>query len=359
MQKSNLEDFVFKDCIVAGDECILVNPVHIGAHWNIDNLVLRSCIYRKSDFFPISLSYCKFCNYGENPDAYPDPNKYKDWIVSDKLDGSLIIVSYYNNQLVVRTRGTSNIDIHNTASEIYELIDKTNIINYALLLSGKYTFLMEHITPNLPIVIKYDKPELIFLDIIRNEDYRIMPSEMSDSFANSLSLRRPDKFQFKKIEDIIKNCEILKGREGYVLSFNDDQNKVKIKSFNYLLLHKLKSELSSIDKVIDLWAEINYPDYQTFYNYLIDKFDFELVNQVQGFISRICDASNEVNLILNHMKKFVLDLAGKSRKDQALAILSAYGQTNRSSMAFIILDGKDIYQNKEMIKKLLYQCLKN
>ena len=356
IEKSDLDEFTFKDCIVGGDECILVNPNHIGVHWNVDNLILRSCVYRKSDYYPISLGYSKFTNYLENPSLYPDPLKYKDWVCEDKLDGSCIIISYHNGHLIVRTRGTSSIDKHATAPEIYDLIEKSNIKNHALLLSGKYTFLMEHITPNLPIVIKYDKPELIFLDIIRNEDYRMMPVEMSDSFANSLGLRRPEKFQFKKLEDIVKNCETLKGREGYVLVYNDNQNRIKIKSLQYLSLHRLKSELSSIDKVIDIWAELNYPDYATFYKYICDKFDFELANQCKNYISKICDADVEVRKCLSSMQEFVSVLHRKSRKNAAESSIQAYGDSGKTSIAFMMLDNKLI--TKGMRKKLIYQIIK-
>ena len=356
ISSSNLDEFTFKDCIVGGDECILVNPNHIGAHWNKNNLALRSCIYRKRDYYPISLGYCKFHNYQECPDAYPDPLNYKDWFINLKYDGSLIIASYYNNQLVIRTRGTSNIDMHDTAKEVYELIDKTDIVGQDWLLNGQFTFLMEHVTPNNQIILRYDKPELVFLDIIDNQSYKLLSPIISDNFAMTLGLRRPEVYKFDSVDEIIKNCEILKDKEGFVLNYNNHQNKVKIKTPFYLSLHRLKSELSSIDKVIDLWINLNYPDYQNFYNQLLSQFDFELVSQVKDHIIKITEAAKKANLILDSLRNFVQTLSGKSRKEQALAIQEKFGKSSvETTIAFILLNNKEI--TSKMMKELVYKQL--
>ena len=63
--------FNIKDCIIAGDECILVTPKDMGVEWTDDSKVFRSSVWRKSDMFPISLSYKKFTNCGEKPDFEP------------------------------------------------------------------------------------------------------------------------------------------------------------------------------------------------------------------------------------------------------------------------------------------------
>lgn len=356
LDKSNLEDFTFKDCIIGDDECVLVNPIHIGAKWNKNNLIFRSCIYRKNDYHPISLGYSKFFNNSESPNCYPDFGRYKDWSIGNKLDGSLILTSCYKGSYVIRTRGTSDIFVHSTANEIVKLLDDTNLYSHNLFLSEKYTFLFEHITPNNQIVIKYDKPELVLLDIVRNEDYCMMPISFVDEVAKSINIQRPARFNFKSINDIVKNCETLKNAEGYVLSYNDNQNRIKIKSLWYLYLHRLKSELSSIDKVIDLWAEMNYPKYEEFYNHIRKVFDFELAEQCKNYISQICDGKKEVDRILDFMENCVKSLGGQSRKEQAEKIIQAYGKTNRASFAFKMLDGK--FLDKNDIKKLLYQCIK-
>lgn len=49
------KSFNFKDCVIAGDECVLVTPKDMGVEWNEDNKYFRSSIWRKSDMHPVSL----------------------------------------------------------------------------------------------------------------------------------------------------------------------------------------------------------------------------------------------------------------------------------------------------------------
>ncbi len=112
-----------------------------------------------------------------------------------------------------------------------------------------------------------------------------------------------------------------------------------------------------MEKVIDVWISQGYPTYDDFYGYIGNTFDFELANQVQGSISKIADGYKEVLKIVSHMKSFVEPLKGLPRKDAALKILSSYGETNRKSFCFNLLDGKEL--DGEAIKKLMFQVLKN
>jgi hypothetical protein len=56
------------------------------------------------------------------------------------------------------------------------------------------------------------------------------------------------------------------------------------------------------------------------------------------------------------MKVFLERIKGlPTRKEQALAIIQAYGSTARTAFLFKMLDGKELEQSDR--KKLLYQCL--
>jgi hypothetical protein len=133
----------------------------------------------------------------------------------------------------------------------------------------------------------------------------------------------------------------------------------KVKGAWYLKLHYLKSELSNIEKVLDVWLEQGMPDYQTFYNYIFTTFDFELAEQIKGTISRIVDGKKEVNKIVDGMNDFVNNRLRSlpSRKEQAQLVISSYGETNRAAFVFKLLDGKSF--GKDEYKKLLFQVLKN
>ena len=348
------EGFVVRPGIIAGENCRLIFPSHIGVPWGRDNLNFRSVI-QNEEGKNISVGFSKFFNFSEKPDLYPDPSNFKDWVVESKLDGSLIICSKHKDTLIVRTRGTFAVDSHETSEEIMGLIRHHNIDQSPLLNQG-YSLLFEHVTPNLPIVIRYDKPELVLLDIIRHEDYFYMSKSFCDDVAKEIGVRRPQYYTFNSIEEIIKTCKTLKGAEGFVLSYNNNQNRVKLKGDEYLFSHRMKSEIGSIDKVIDLYFVLNRPSYEEFEAYINSKFDFEIFSLCRGHVSRICDGMKEVEKIVVYMKEFVAPLTSVPRKDAAEKILQAYGNTNRSGFAFSLLSGKPLKDDD--YKKLLYQCLK-
>jgi hypothetical protein len=119
----------------------------------------------------------------------------------------------------------------------------------------------------------------------------------------------------------------------------------------------MKSELSSIEKIIDVWISQGYPSYTEFYNYIVSTFDYELAEYCRGNISDVCDAWREVQKIIAHMKLFVEPLKTLPRKDAAMKIIGAYGETNRKSFVFSLLDNREL--GGEERKKMLFQVLKS
>ncbi len=65
------------------------------------------------------------------------------------------------------------------------------------------------------------------------------------------------------------------------------------------------------------------------------------------------------NKIVEGMNSFVNNRLRSlpSRKEQAQLVISSYGETNRASFLFKLLDGKSL--GKEEYKKLMFQVLKN
>jgi hypothetical protein len=143
---------------------------------------------------------------------------------------------------------------------------------------------------------------------------------------------------------MISNIEQWKGREGVCLYSNNGQTIHKLKSFWYLGLHALKSEISSAEKLVDVYLSWGMPEYEEFEKKIIDTFDFELFTQIRGDVSRICDAKKEADNIVAVMKIKAKSFKDWSRKDAAIAIIASYGQTARKGIMFSLLDGKEVDQ---------------
>jgi len=354
------ENFMVHPHMIAGEVCYLVQPQHIGAKWNKNNLHFRSSVWN-SDGELISASFKKFFNWDEQPDLTYRPFSLTangGCQLIEKIDGSTLIVSKYKGHLIIRTRGTVDATKLDNGYEIEVLKNKyPKVFDINQALDG-FSYIYEWVSPVNKIVLNYgDEPDLYLVAIIRHADYNLFGQMALDIVALDKEIKRPKTFQFNSIKEMIDAVEALKGQEGICCYCNDGQDIRKIKSAWYLALHRMKSELGSIDKVIDFYFTLNRPDYQTFYSHIEKNFDYELAEQSKGHISKICDGMKEVNKLVAYMYDFVRPLAHVSRKEAAEKIFQAYGNTNRSGFAFTLLSGKLL--KEEDYKKLLYQIIKN
>jgi len=359
LDKLDLTQFMAHHHMVAGEVVMLVQPQHIGTKWSQDNKHLRSSVWN-SEGELISAGFPKFTNWGENPDHFPVPVSLKNATVMEKLDGSTLIVSKYKGQYILRTRGTVDASTMANGDELElfkstilsKLQDNNDTWNYLIL--------FEWMSSRNVIVLRYsDEPMWTLIGFIDHTDYSLATQDMLDLMAKKYDLLRPEIYTFTDITDMLQNVDKWQDKEGVCLYSKNGQTIHKIKAAKYLLLHHLKSELSSTEKVLDVWLEQGMPDYTTFYNYIVTTFDFELAEQAKGMISRIVDAKKEVNKIVDGMNNFVNNrlCSLPSRKEQARLVISSYGETNRAAFVFKILDGKSL--GKEEYKKLLFQVLKN
>lgn len=364
IQKVDLTQFMVHEHSLNGEIVHLIQPQHIGTKWTQDNKHMRSVVVNYAGEV-ISAGFPKFTNYGENPDHFPVPNSLKHCTVVEKLDGSLLIVSKHNGKYILRTRGT--VDASTMANghelEIFkDTILKTLDVCLPVDINGSwhYSILFEWVSPINKIVLNYgDEPDWYLVGVVNHDHYSVWSQSRLNEMANELKLKRPPTYTFSSVEDLLKDVDQWRGKEGVVVYSKNDQMLHKVKGAWYLALHHMKSELSNIEKVIDVWLEQGMPDYQTFYSYIFTTFDYELAEQCRGMISRICDAKKEVDLIVVGMNDFVNNRLKTlpTRKLQAEQVISAYGNTNRASFLFKLLDGKLL--GKEEYKKLLFQVLKN
>jgi hypothetical protein len=367
MQSIDRNSFMVHQHHVGEHECYLVQPIHIGATWNKDNLIFRSSLWDKEGN-PVSLSFKKFFNLGEKPDISPTPSSLVGSRMAEKLDGSTLIFSRYKGHTVIRTRGTTDARKQENAHEIDVLLNK-----YAKFISylekqdtTQHSYIFEWLSPTNRIVIDYGKePDMVLISAIVHDDYSLVDQHSLNHIARNYNLRRPKFYNYNSIDELQKAVIDMRDFEGICLYYNDEQDILKIKSAHYLYLHRAKSEISSIDKVIDVYIDwfmdrhtkSNEPTgYTEFFDYLTHKFDYEIANMAIGHISRICDAMKEVHTIMNALISFGDKCNTVTRKEAAFKILQAYGSTGRSAIVFKVLDGKVI--TADDYKKILYQVLK-
>jgi hypothetical protein len=358
--RSISEDFVKRPVEVAGEMCYLVFPPHIGTKWTKNTLIFRSSVWNSKGEL-ISAGFRKFFNWGEQPDLCYTPFSMTangGVRLVEKIDGSTLIVSRYKGELIVRTRGTIDASKMPNGYEIEFLKEKYPQAFDNTLLTAGYSLLYEWVSPENRIVIKYNEPDIYLIGVICHENYELMTQKNLDNYAMDYGVKRPKYFKFDSLKEMHEAVEAFKGMEGLCVYCNHDKDIRKVKGADYLIRHRLKDELGSFERVVDFYFTLNRPTYNEFYQEIVDTVDWETAQECIGDISDICDGMKEVDRIVEGMKTFLKKFESEqlTRKQYATEVLQAYGNTNRSSYVFKILDGKEL-DNKEY-KKLLYQVLK-
>ncbi len=315
----------------------------------------------------ISASFKKFFNWSEHPELAYTPFSLTangGCELLEKIDGSTLIVSKYKGHLIIRTRGTVDASKQDNGHEIEWLKDKypraftftdENGDEYE---TSPFSLVFEWVSPENKIVLNYgEEPDLYLIAMIVHDTYRLVPQSELDVLAGILQIKRPARYNFASVKEMLEAVEVFKGKEGLCVYCNKGQDIRKVKSAWYLALHRMKTEFGSYERVIDFYFTMNRPTYTEYYDFIVKNYDFELAEQCRGHISKVCQGMKEVELIIAAMREKVEPLKKLARKDAASVILQAYGQTNRSGMAFTLMDGKEL--KTDDIKKLLYQVTKD
>jgi len=352
------ENFMSHQHWIGEHPVILVQPVHIGCHWTKENMKFRSVVTDIEGNI-VSASFKKFFNWGEKPHLTQPPTNLANAKLMEKLDGSTLIFSRWKGHTVIRTRGTVDARKQENGYEIDILCEKyAGFIKFLeSFQTTDHSYVFEWTSPSNKIVLNYgDEPDMVLTAIIGHDGYFYLPQSNLDGFAHTYGLRRPRTYSYNSVEEMQQAVQDMKGMEGICVYFHDDQEILKVKSSHYLLCHRMKSEVSSLEKLIDLWFAQNKPSYQEFYKFVSDTFDYEIAEMCKANLSTVCDAWKDVQPILVGFNTFVEKVKNLSRREAAEKILQAYGQTNRASFVFALLDGKSL--TNEQLKKLLYQVLK-
>jgi len=343
--------------IFCGIDCYLITP-HINAKWNKNNLFYRSLITDKEGNV-LSSGWPKFFNYGEKIECYPNPEDFNDLKYEDKMDGSLLIADYINDQFSMRTRGTVSYSSQENAKD-FELLPKKypKLIEF-LKENSHLSLLFEIVTPNNVIVVRPKQIEFYFIGAInKNGMCVVSSSDLVNIWRNIGQMPSPQAYNFLNTNELSKIAETIKywkGKEGIVVSYNNGQNRIKLKSDWYLFIHRVKSQLSSTNNLIDYYIDKKMPSYEIFYDHIVVDFDFEIAIQLKDEIARICDSGEKSKKHIDNMLEMIHDIRNvESRKEQAEMIKRNYG-TN-SPYAFSLLDNKEI--TKMQWTKLINQKLK-
>ena len=199
--------------------------------WNAVTLMCRGLIL-DGQYNIVSRPFTKFFNLGEAENQVIPNEPFK---VFEKLDGSLGIMYWVDNEAFIATRG----------SFISEQSTKANAIlrsKYAEILRGldsSKTYLFEIIYPENRIVVNYGEMEdLILTAIIDTQTGADLPLE---------NVGFPMVKEYHGIKDIAVLKDLSEdNREGFVIQFASGL-RYKVKFEEYLRIHRIVTQVSNIN----------------------------------------------------------------------------------------------------------------
>lgn len=347
----------------------LITPSHSAAvgnaAWTRDNLWWRSRVETVRGEL-VSQGFGKFFNLGMGPldlnIGLTDVAKavaHGDAIATLKLDGSLLIRSVYKGNIVLRTRGSFTYEHLDNAFEMDEFKRKYPLL-FDPVFAYNYSLLLEWVSPNNTIVIKYPEPELILVGAVDHRSMSYMRSEELKSLADMIDVKMVDYFPLttKGWEDLYANLESNHEIEGYVIRLNNEQSLVKVKCAPYLTKHSLKSRLDS-ETLADMYFQYGRPDFTGFMAEFSKAFDEEVAMWAMPAIASLYDGVRNLNAIEEHIVEKVAQRReeGLSRKEFAIVTQNEYGKTKKFSLAMNLFLGlKD--KNEKLLKSILLQNTK-
>ena len=202
----------------------------------------------------VSYPFNKFYNLGEVEETSEERitdllNKANAVYVTDKKDGSAIIVTNYEGRIVINTNGEFDNEQVKWAKKLFE--DKYSYF-YNNIPEG-YTFVFELIHPENQIVLDYGDEKSLYLLGVRDLSTMVLKSypELVD-MAEKYHLDITESFEYTNLYDFIEKTqtETENIKEGWVFRVITDTEDVmfKLKYQEYFKLHRLKS-IPSLKKV--------------------------------------------------------------------------------------------------------------
>lgn len=337
--------------------------------WTKENRWCRS-LHINNNNQVVSVGFPKFLNLGESIGSEigittKELLKVKNPIATLKIDGSLIIRYVRDGTVKFRTRGSLDDNFECWQKDIEVFKNKYPLLFDPGILPNQ-SVLLEYVSPDNQIVIKYDEPEIFMIGCVsydknkswENANFKLHTMESIKFMADEMRIPCTLFFNIQneeELDNLLEKIKHYKDTEGYVIRFDNEQQLVKCKSLRYIKLHALKSNLDT-QHMVEVWLDSNRKTFKEFKEYFETLYDFETFQYCLPIISAMFDGINETYKQIEHVKKFVELNKHNPRKEFALLAQKRFNSYNLS-MCFMFLDNKNI--DDRTLKKLVLQKSKH
>ena len=276
--------------------------IEMGGNIDFTDPLVKECrgiIIDLKNMKVVCFPFNKFGNYTE---YYADNIDWNTARVQEKIDGSIVKLYYYKGKWRWATNGMIDAEDAQTQSIIYKnylaLIESaSNYKNIPLCdLNEDFTFMFELVSPENRVVVGYNETMLYHIGTRNNLTGK--------EYNANIGIVRPKEYALKSLDDCISAVEKLNEgdeceHEGFVV-VDDNYNRVKIKSMQYLTLHRMigngnltrkrmielilnNSDIESLCKDFPMQSAVIY-----WYKYQMARFELDLSQYIM-FVSKLCE----------------------------------------------------------------------
>lgn len=292
-------------------------------NWNDFTLSARGIVLCPEQKKIVALPFPKFFNYGEMAIKVPNES----FTITEKMDGSLGIIYYHNNEWRVNT-----ITSFNSPQAMWAKKWLKDNINDEYL-HKNVTYLVEIIYPANRIVINYNYSGLVLLSAYNNfngEEQGNWVLKMTSIYSGGF--KRPE-FYDCSIEQLLEVCKSLSlNEEGFVVKFQNGL-RMKFKGDEYCRAHAVIAQITPLN----VWELLLNKDN-------LDNVRMNIPEEfVKDFNTIVKILKKKLYTIMNRMAKIRKEIMNMSDKELGLMIQDKHQNKydkNEIKLIFAAKDGK-------------------
>jgi RNA ligase len=210
-------------------------------YWNEYTRNARGIIFEKATGKIIAKPFPKFFNLGQSEETFVKNLPNEPYTVTEKMDGSLGIIFFYNGSWDVATKGSFYSVQAEKAREMLNKYNKNTLAD----LEGA-TLLAEIIYPENKIVVNYGNKEKLVLLAIYEADGDEHSYNACKYYAKELGMEIAKEYQYTIEQMIELQKTIPKDQEGFVVRYQNGL-RLKIKGEEYLRIHRAIADCTPLN----------------------------------------------------------------------------------------------------------------
>jgi len=220
---------------------VILNYCQIDSHKFKTHPIVRECrglTLQLNTWRIVARSFNRFYNIGEHPEEQSKFN-WQDFVCQEKLDGSLLILYYYDDKFWLNTRGSFGQGNINQSGHTWQTLFAPLILaNGESRIPVRCTCVFEGMSLYNQVVRRYAQPQVSLLTVFNNNGEELSHNHV-DIIADVNGWSRPAVHKFTSQEEVTTWLEAHEDPtfEGFVVRDNTNI-RIKIKKSSYLALHR-------------------------------------------------------------------------------------------------------------------------